>query len=173
VVRELVVSSSWWLVQGTKQFSVDDVGDLPHHFTLSPACSSNKLIKSKRPFISNMLRMHKTIDVVTLFHKPSVKSSMRILTLLKQASAQSQHTATLDQASDPGPGHGPQRDPFELSVTEDPPTKDQLRTIFEYSGGAKAAQLVKGAGNLSDAFQKLKENPDNFLRPVVGLTFKL
>lgn len=115
--------------------------------------------------------MHKTLDVVTLFHKPSIQASTRIWTLLKQASAQSQHTATEDQASDPGPGHGPQREPFELSVTEDAPTKDQLKTIFEYSGGAKAAQLVKGASDLTDAFQKLKENPDNFLRPVVSFDF--
>jgi arsenate reductase-like glutaredoxin family protein len=88
--------------------------------------------------------------------------------LLKQVSAQSQATATEDQASD----HTVQnqavtRDPFELEVTEAPPTPDQLRNIFEYLGDGKAAQLVKGAASESDALRKLKEDGENFQRPVV------
>lgn len=143
---------------------VNDVGGLQPKILHSPTTGLH--IKRMKPFFSKMLRMHKTLDVVTLFHKPSVQSSMRILTLLKQASAQAQEHATEDQASDHRHQHS-RRDPFELNVTEDPPTKDQLRTILEYSGGAKAAQLVKGASSMSDAFQKLKDNPDSFLRPVV------
>jgi hypothetical protein len=115
-----------------------------------------------------MFRMHKTLDVVTLFHKPSVQASTRIATLLKQASAQSQEHATEDQASDHTHQHS-QRDPFQLDITEAPPTADQLKSIFEYVGGSKAAQLVKGASSQSDALKKLKENPDDFLRPVVSL----
>jgi arsenate reductase-like glutaredoxin family protein len=125
-------------------------------------------IKPMKPFISNMFRMHKTLDVVTLFHKPSVQASTRIATLLKQASAQSQEHATEDQASDHSHQHS-QRDPFQLDITEAPPTPDQLKSIFEYVGGSKAAQLVKGASSQSDALKKLKESPDNFLRPVVSL----
>jgi arsenate reductase-like glutaredoxin family protein len=123
-----------------------------------------------KPFISNMFRMHKTLDVITLFHKPSIQASTRIATLLKQASAQSQEHATEDQASD----HSHQqtsRDTFELDITDNPPTKDQLKSIFEYVGGSKAAQLVKGAGSQSDALKKLQEDPDNFLRPVVSRDF--
>lgn len=123
-------------------------------------------IKPMKPFISNMFRMHKTLDVITLFHKPSLPASTRIATLLKQASAQSQAHATEDQASDHSAQHTP-RDPFELDITEAPPTQDQLKSIFEYVGGSKAAQLVKGASSQSDALKKIKENPDNFLRPVV------
>ncbi|ERF73857.1 hypothetical protein EPUS_05562 [Endocarpon pusillum Z07020] len=113
-----------------------------------------------------MFRMHKTLDVITLFHTPSIQASTRIATLLKQASAQSQEQATEDQASDHSHQNSP-RDPFELDITEAPPTKDQLKSIFEYVGGSKAAQLVKGASSQSDALRKLQENPDNFLRPVV------
>ena len=111
--------------------------------------------------------MHKTLDVITLFHKPSIQASIRIATLLKQASTQSQEYATEDQASD----HSQQqtsREAFELEITENSPTKDQLKSIFEYVGGSKAAQLVKGASSQSDALKKLQEDPDNFLRPVVS-----
>lgn len=110
--------------------------------------------------------MHKTLDVVTLFHKRSIPASTRIATLLKQASAQSQAHATEDQAADHSHQHT-RRDPFELDITEDIPTKDQLKCIFDYVGGSKAAQLVKGASSQSDALKKMQENPDTFIRPVV------
>ncbi|KAF7504930.1 hypothetical protein GJ744_001577 [Endocarpon pusillum] len=113
-----------------------------------------------------MFRMHKTLDVITLFHTPSIPASTRIATILKQASARSQEQATEDQASDQSHQNS-RRDPFELDITEAPPTKDQLKSIFEYVGGSKAAQLVKGASSQSDALRKLQENPDSFLRPVV------
>jgi arsenate reductase-like glutaredoxin family protein len=106
--------------------------------------------------------------VITLFHKPSAASSVRIATLLKQASAHAAETATEDQASDHS--HQTQvtnREPFELEITEDAPTPDQLSSILEYVGVGKASQLVKGASSQSDALKKLKENPENFLRPVV------
>lgn len=124
-----------------------------------------------KPFVSNMFRMHKTLDVVTLFHKPSIQASTRIATLLKQASAQSHEHATEDQASDHS-HQNTQRDAFELDITEAPPTKDQLKSIFEYIGGSKAAQLVKGASSQSDAMKKLQEDPDCFLRPVVSCVFQ-
>ena len=122
---------------------------------------------SINPFKSNMFRA-KTLDVITLFHKPSISASTRVATLLKTASAHSSETATEDQASD----HTPQnkavaREPFELEITEAAPTPDQLTSIFEYLGGGKAAQLVKGATTQSDAIRKLKENDENFQRPVV------
>ena len=106
--------------------------------------------------------------MITLFHKPSAASSVRIATLLKQASAHAAETATEDQASDHS--HQTQltnREPFELEITENAPTPDQLRSILEYVGVGKASQLIKGASSQSDALKKLKENSENFLRPVV------
>lgn len=106
--------------------------------------------------------------MITLFHKPSAASSVRIATLLKQASAHAAETATEDQASDHS--HQTQvtnREPFELEITENAPTPDQLSSILEYVGVGKASQLVKGASSQSDALKKLKENSENFLRPVV------
>lgn len=107
--------------------------------------------------------------MITLFHKPSVPSSVRAATILKQASAAASATATEDQASD----HSHQnkqaaREPFELEITESPPTADQLKNIFEYVGGSgKPAELVKGAASQSDALRKLAADGDAFKRPVV------
>lgn len=107
--------------------------------------------------------------MITLFHKSSVAPSVRIANLLKQASAHAAETATEDQASDHSPQtHHTKREPFELDITEAPPTPDQLSSILEYVGAGKAAQLVKGASSQSDALRKLKENPDSFVRPVVS-----
>ena len=106
--------------------------------------------------------------MITLFHKPSAASSVRIANLLKQASAHAAETATEDQASDHS--HQTQvtnREPFELEITENAPTPDQLSSILEYVGPGKASQLVKGASSKLDALKKLKENPENFVRPVV------
>ncbi|KAL2429059.1 hypothetical protein ABEF95_003961 [Exophiala dermatitidis] len=124
--------------------------------------------KPSKGWISNMFRMGSTLDVITLFHKPSIPASVRVLNLLKQASAQASETATEDQASD----HTPQntavtRDPFELEVTEAPPTSDQLKSIFEYLGPGVAGELVKGAASQSDALRKIQSNGDAFTRPVV------
>jgi arsenate reductase-like glutaredoxin family protein len=110
----------------------------------------------------------KTLDVITLFHKPSVQASIRAQTLLKQAAAQASQSATEDQASD----HSHQNqtvtrtDPFELEVTEAAPTPDQLRSIFEYVGSGKAGELVQGAASESDAMRKVKEDGGLFIRPV-------
>lgn len=123
-------------------------------------------VKPMKPFFSKMFRQ-KTFDVITLFHKPSIASSNRVLSLLKQGSAQAQETATEDQASD----HSHQnqavlRDPFELDVTESVPTEDQLRTIFEYVGPNKIGTVVEGATSISDAVKKLAADEGAFKRPV-------
>ena len=107
----------------------------------------------------------KTKDVITLFHKPGLAGSNRVLTLLKQGSAQSSETATIDQASD----HSVQqatREPFELDITESAPTEDQLRSIFEYVGQGKIGQVVEGATSISDAVKKLAADESAFKRPV-------
>ena len=111
---------------------------------------------------------HKTLDVITLFHKPSVPASVRVQTLLKQISAQASETATEDQVGDHSAQDKLQRAPFELNVSEDPPTKDQMRTILEYVGGKKASQLIDGARDEADALKKLGEDSGKFQRPVVS-----
>lgn len=102
----------------------------------------------------------KTLDIITLFHKASSPASVRVANLLKQASASAQANAASD---------GPvRRDPFELNITEDPPTVDQVQTILAYVGENGASQIVKGARDDRDALKKFKENKDNFLRPLVS-----
>ncbi|KAL9036587.1 MAG: hypothetical protein Q9180_004218, partial [Flavoplaca navasiana] len=112
---------------------------------------------------------HKSLDVITLFHKASSPASIRAQTLLKQISAHASESATEDQATDHTQQNKFQRTEFELNVTEDPPTSDQLRTILEYvgSGAGRAGQIVEGATSEADAVTKLKENPDSFQRPVI------
>ena len=116
-----------------------------------------------------MFRMHKTLDVITLFHKPSLPASMRVANILKQASAHANESATEDQASDHShQNQHVQREPFELEVTEEPPTSDQLRNILEYVGAGKISQLVSGASNESEAMSKMRSGADAFQRPVVS-----
>ena len=97
---------------------------------------------------------------------------MRVLNLLKQASAAAGETATMDQASNHSPHMEKQRGEFELEVTEAPPTPDQLRNILEYGAlrGVKPGDVIRGARDQADALKKLKEGQeDNLVRPVVSL----
>ncbi|KAI0848433.1 DUF1687-domain-containing protein [Daldinia vernicosa] len=107
-----------------------------------------------------MFRFHKTLDIVTLFHKASSPASTRVATLLKNISAKATETATEDQAK-------PSRPVFELNITEDPPTTDQLKTILEYVGKNKIGSVVQGASTENEALKKFRENQENFKRPVV------
>ena len=106
--------------------------------------------------------------MITLFHKPSLPASSRVLTLLKQVSAHASETATEDQAADHTHQNKLQRTEFELNITEDPPTGDQLRTIIEYTGDRKASQIVEGARDGPDAITKLSQDIKSFKAPVVG-----
>ena len=109
---------------------------------------------------------------MTLFHKPSVPASTRVLTLLKQANASSTAHATEDQASHHGTQSKAERTEFELDVTEAPPTSDQLRSILEYLGGQGSGapgRVIRGARDEADAIRKLKENADGFQRPLVSV----
>ncbi|QKX59993.1 uncharacterized protein TRUGW13939_07135 [Talaromyces rugulosus] len=118
-----------------------------------------------------MFRLHKTLDVITLFHKPSQASSTRVLNILRTASANATETATIDQASDHSAAHtASPRGEFELEVTEEPPTNDQLSTILDYlqTKGVKPSAVIQGASTKQDALKKLKEVGDQgFIRPVV------
>jgi hypothetical protein len=88
--------------------------------------------------------------------------------ILKQASATASEYATEDQASDHSHQTNPNRQPFELNITEDLPTPDQLKSILEYVGAQKAGTIINGAKNTADAMKKLKENSENFQRPIVS-----
>ena len=96
---------------------------------------------------------------------------MRAHALLKQISAQAAETATMDQATDHTAQNTTQRSDFQLDITEQAPTGDQLRTIFEYIGPRKARDVVDGARDEADALRKLKEDPRKFRAPVVSAAF--
>ncbi|PHH84471.1 hypothetical protein CDD83_1896 [Cordyceps sp. RAO-2017] len=114
-----------------------------------------------------MFRFRKSLDTVTLFHKASSPASTRVANLLKQVSANAQAEATIDQASDhEAQGKAAPREPFELNITEDPPTADQVQTILEYAGKGAIAHIVRGARDQKDALDKFKQSKDSFLRPV-------
>lgn len=85
-------------------------------------------------------------------------------------SATASEHATEDQASDHSAQTKAQRSEFELEVTEEPPTEDQLRSILEYLGPNSAGTAIKGAADEADALRKLKANGNSFERPFVGLT---
>ncbi|KAI0393054.1 DUF1687-domain-containing protein [Xylariaceae sp. FL0594] len=113
-----------------------------------------------------MFRFHKTLDIITLFHKAGSPASVRAATVLKQASANAAADATEDQASD----HSHQanaRAEFELNITEEPPTADQLKTILEYVGKSRISSIVQGAHTENEALKKFKENTESFKRPVI------
>ncbi|KAF5645737.1 thioredoxin-like fold [Fusarium tjaetaba] len=114
-----------------------------------------------------MFRFHKTLDIVTVFHKASSPASVRVANLLKQVSANATSGATLDQASDHSAQTAPIRDQFELNITEDPPTDDQVKTILEYVGNKGIPKVIKGANDEKEALRKFKESKENFIRPVV------
>jgi hypothetical protein len=105
--------------------------------------------------------------VITLFHKASLPASVRVNTLLKQASANAAEYATEDQASDHSEQTHPRRPEFELEVTEAPPTETQLKSILEYIGAQNAGTIIKGARDEADAVKKLAQSGENFQRPVV------
>ncbi|EWG39417.1 hypothetical protein FVEG_02249 [Fusarium verticillioides 7600] len=114
-----------------------------------------------------MFRFHKTLDIVTVFHKASSPASVRVANLLKQISANATSGATIDQASDHSAQTAPIRDQFELNITEDPPTDDQVKTILEYVGNNGIPKVIKGANDEKEALRKFKESKENFIRPVV------
>jgi hypothetical protein len=110
----------------------------------------------------------KTLDIITLFHKPNSAASSRVVTLLKQVSANSSSSATIDQASDHSAQTSPRRrEEFQLDITESPPTADQLQTILGYVGPRGISSIIEGAVNEQEALKKFRANPDTFKRPVV------
>ncbi|KAF2434732.1 hypothetical protein EJ08DRAFT_724013 [Tothia fuscella] len=103
---------------------------------------------------------HGAKDVLTVFHKPNNAASNRVVTYLKQISANAKETGTKDQANQ-------EHVEFNLDVQEGPPTGDQLNSLLEYVGSKNAGKLIVGARDTSDALAKLKEDAELFQRPVV------
>lgn len=106
-------------------------------------------------------------DVITVFHKPSISSSTRVVTFLKQHQANAQNPATEDQASDKGAAPPTQRADYDLDIQEQPPTGDQLKSILQYVGPGKAGTIVQGARDVTDAIEKVKRDGGLFNRPLV------
>ena len=98
---------------------------------------------------------------------------MKVNTLLKQVSANASEHATEDQASDHSTQSKPNRPEFDLEVTEESPTEDQLKSILEYVGVQKASTIIKGAKDEADAMKKLKENSESFQAPVVCFRLRM
>ncbi|KAI5464066.1 thioredoxin-like protein [Mariannaea sp. PMI_226] len=106
-----------------------------------------------------MFRFHKTLDIITVFHKASSPTSVRVAELLKQLSANSTAGAS--------PNAKPSREPFELNVTEEPPTEDQVKTIIEYVGTKGISNVIKDAKSETEALRSFKQNKNSFIRPMV------
>ncbi|KAK9244626.1 thioredoxin-like protein [Lipomyces tetrasporus] len=89
-------------------------------------------------------------SVVTLFHSPTSSASRQALQLLKK------HI------------EGSKQKYFDLDVTEGPPTKDQLKTILNYTGEQKVSTIVPGAASLSEAALILENGGANkLLHPII------
>ncbi|RMZ14369.1 hypothetical protein D0862_02038 [Hortaea werneckii] len=129
---------------------------------------------TRMSFFKNLFKEAGVKDVITLFHAPSVPASMRAHTILKQAAATAQSSATEDQASDHDNQSRLQRTDFNLDsadlsnldVQEDPPTPDQLTSILDYLGPSKAGTVVEEATGTSDALRKFNAKQQAFQRPV-------
>ncbi|KKA27944.1 hypothetical protein TD95_001219 [Thielaviopsis punctulata] len=102
-----------------------------------------------------MFRFPKTLDIITLFSKAGSPASVRVAEALKRA-------ATASAGENPNA-----RELFELNVTEENPTEDQVKTILSYVGANGISSVIHGATTESEALKTYKLNPGAFQRPVV------
>ncbi|BAE62798.1 thioredoxin-like protein [Aspergillus flavus] len=115
-----------------------------------------------------VFRFPKTLDPITLFHSPSAPASQNALKTLQRALA----------AAEAGEPQTTKRGEFQLEVTTEAPTTDQLRNILDYVTADPAGagsnrvvygveQVVKGARDAEDALKKFKENgAQGIVRPI-------
>ncbi|TQS39056.1 hypothetical protein Golomagni_00424 [Golovinomyces magnicellulatus] len=106
-----------------------------------------------------MSMFHKTLDVITLFHKASSPASRNIYAILKKASEKSSSVSTQS--------HRIPREQFELEITEELPTRYQLRSILEYAGAPNTSKIIKGAKDEKEAWKMIEANSENFQRPLI------
>ena len=111
----------------------------------------------------------KGLDVITLFHSPAAPASVKVLNLLKRASAAAGARASDVSAEENGLANSTLKTEFELNITEDLPTHDQLRSILDYVGASGAGQVVRGAKDEQDALKKWKADQNSFQRPLVWI----
>ncbi|KAI0036581.1 thioredoxin-like protein [Vararia minispora EC-137] len=107
----------------------------------------------------------RTLPEITLFHNKVSPPSVRALALLQSA------------VSSPYPPNGTSRAPlkFNLTVAENPPTPDQVRTILSYLRSSDVAVLLSAHPSVGDhrpttpeALVRLVESTPNALKwPVV------
>lgn len=157
----------------------------PQKNTIPPHTPSphNPPKRTEQQQLTRTFKKPKSLDPVTLFHNPTLTSSKHALTILKQASTIASETATEDQASDYTNHAKKQQAEFQLEVSEQPPTSDQLRSILDYvaangNGGAKKktyvpGEIVKGARDAEDALKRFKEDSERFVRPIVCPPFTI
>lgn len=88
---------------------------------------------------------------------------MRAAAVMNSLSAKAGATSVEDKPSDSQTA----LPEFELNITEDPPTQDQLKTILEYVGANKIGSIINGASTEKEALKKFRENSETFQRPVV------
>ena len=85
-------------------------------------------------------RFHKSIPIISLFHRPSVQSSTILLKFLRD------HPVIQKQMAN-------------LEVSTSPPTRAQFETITNYLGGGyNASKLVEGARGLEDAVKIVQQD---------------
>ncbi|EAW08819.1 uncharacterized protein ACLA_097600 [Aspergillus clavatus NRRL 1] len=139
----------------------------PISSTTTPKSSPQVSTSTNKTTFPGLPCQPKSIDPITLFHSPSLASSQRAHTILKQAASIASETATEDQASDYLEHAKRQRGEFSLEVTTAAPTADQLRNILDYvGGGVKASQIVTGAKDAQDALELFKKDQARFVKPV-------
>ncbi|KAK4192491.1 thioredoxin-like protein [Podospora australis] len=100
-----------------------------------------------------MFRFPKHKDIITLYHKASSPSSMRVAALLKK-----QQTAAIEAG----------KPEFDLQISEEvAPTPTQVGTILDYLGNNRISSLFEGASNKEDALKVFSQSPDSFKRPTI------
>ena len=92
-------------------------------------------------------RFHKSIPIISLFHRPSVQSSTTLLKFLRD------HPVIQKQMAN-------------LEVSTTPPTRAQFEIITNYLGGGYSAnKLVEGAHGLDDAMKIIGEDESKLNAP--------
>ena len=85
-------------------------------------------------------RFHKSIPIISLFHRPSVQRSATLLKILRE------HPVIQKQMAN-------------LEVSTSPPTRAQFEIITNYLGGGyNASKLVEGAHGLDDAMRIVQQD---------------
>ncbi|KAL2106009.1 hypothetical protein VUR80DRAFT_7427 [Thermomyces stellatus] len=115
----------------------------------------------------------KTLDIITLFHKANAPAPAPLVNLLKQAATNASQAAN-EAPSVGAPDSAPTsaaapttREPFDLDITDQLPTQDQVETILGYVKPNEISQVVSGANSVADAMRRFKMDKDTLKTPLV------